>query len=506
MKVRLFCLLVCVYLAFQSVEPPWADGKIMFESAKALIDDHTLELKIGGPAFFFTVRDGKKYGLYPLGNVLALMPAYLVYKALAFVPGAPALLLHNYTSKLSPALLAAAVCVLFFVVALRQGARERVAFWLALALGLQTIMFVYARVPWSEPLQALLLLVIFERALALAERPTVADGVIAGLAAGWLLNTKVLNLLPILVAAAYVVVRGREQRRQMLRAALGGAAVLVPLCIAMLAQNRLKTGSWLDSGYSAAGGDLWTAGVYDALHGYLLSPGRSYLAYSPILLLGLLGLPSYYRQDRARALLLLGMAAALLLPYLRFRSWYGGHVWGPRYLVPLTPLLLLPAAPWLQGVVDRGIKRASVAGLATLSLASQAVQILGGAFYWDHFIRIAQNLRAPLQDERLGYVVTVFVPELSPIPGHLWMLKHKLLGGDLFADMPWHRILNTPKVIASIFASVPVDLWFPTWFRTPGTAPIWAGIMLALCATGIAWSAWGIRRRWKAPNVMRSCR
>ncbi len=505
MKVRIFCLLACVYLAFAEIEPPWADGKIMWETARALIDKQTLQLDIGGPSFFFTFRDGKKYGLYPLGNVITLLPTYLAEKALTALPKAPVALLRVYMPHVAPSLLAAAACALFFALAQREGARRRVALWLSLALGLQTLLVIYARVPWSEALQTLLLLLLFERASALAVTPTLLGGVVAGLVCGWLVNTKLYNLLPVAVAAIYVVWRGRALGRPLWRAVGAATAVFVPLGFAMLANNRVKTGTWFDTGYSTAGGELWTAAGYDALFGYLVSPGRSFLVYSPILLLGLLGLPAYFRRDRGRGLLLVGLCLSLFLPYLKFRSWYGGQCWGPRYLVPLTPLLLLPAAPWMQSVFDKGIKRLALAGIALLSATSQAVQVLGCAFYWDHYIRIAQNLRAPGTDEALAYVATVFIPELSPVPGHLWMLKHKLWGGDLAADMPWRRILTrVPPNLAAIFDPIPIDVWFPTWFRSAGAAPTWAAVMLALFAAGVGWAAWGMRQRLREPESQRA--
>ena len=33
-----------------------------------------------GPPWFYAHRDGKKYGVFPLGNVIAMVPSYLTYK------------------------------------------------------------------------------------------------------------------------------------------------------------------------------------------------------------------------------------------------------------------------------------------------------------------------------------------------------------------------------------------------------------------------------------------
>ena len=72
MKLRLFCFLACLYLLVGSREPPWADAKVMYETAVSMVDRHSLELKIDAPPFFFSIHNGKKYGLYPMGNTLAI--------------------------------------------------------------------------------------------------------------------------------------------------------------------------------------------------------------------------------------------------------------------------------------------------------------------------------------------------------------------------------------------------------------------------------------------------
>src|SRR4051794_6311511 len=114
MKLRLFCFLSCLYLLVGSREPPWADAKVMYETAVSMVDNHTLELKFDAPPFFFSVHNGKKYGLYPMGNTLAMVPSRILYRLLAHLPKAPLGPLAILTSHLSSSLLAAGCCTLFF--------------------------------------------------------------------------------------------------------------------------------------------------------------------------------------------------------------------------------------------------------------------------------------------------------------------------------------------------------------------------------------------------------
>src|SRR5258708_758676 len=60
----------------------------------------------------------------------------------------------------------------------------------------------------------------------------------------------------------------------------------------------------------------------------------------------------FFKQARPEALLLLSLLALRLLFYARWSSW-DGREWGPRYLLPLLPVLLvplicLPAQRWLR--------------------------------------------------------------------------------------------------------------------------------------------------------------
>jgi hypothetical protein len=500
MKGRLFCLLVCIYLLVASREPPWADAHVMYETAVQMVDKHRMDLDLGGPSAFYTFHQGKKYGLYPIGNVLALVPSYalakLVTSALATVKDAPLDLLTIYLTHLSPTLLAAACCVLFFSLARREGASLRSALFLSLALGTQSILLIYARVAYSEALQAFLFVWLLGLTLRLAEKPTLTGAALAGFAAGWLVATKAVNVLPVAVMLLYLVWRGRGEPRRLLITLGLAALTFLPWAALTLWMNKLKTGSYFDTGYStAAGAANFSGQFYPALHGFLVSPGKSMFFFSPVLLLGVLGFPSYFRRDRQRALLLLSVIAAVLLPHLWFRAWYGGWVWGPRYTVPITPLLLLPAACWLGPALSRGWVAMRTAAVAALSASGALVQVLGCAFFWDFYIRMAIAVRAPA-DENFTYVATVFMPQFSPIVMHAWLAWHKLIGTvNMPPDPPFQRIvLNVPNLNAH-YQGLRWDFWWRPWMDGRSPAPVWAWIWIAILIIAAVWAAVGLWRR-----------
>ncbi len=85
------------------------------------------------------------------------------------------------------------------------------------------------------------------------------------------------------------------------------------------------------------------------LAGFLVSPGDSVFLFTPLLVLTPLTLWRMRREHAAEAALILVLAVSYLVFYGTYTAWHG--LWsalGPRYLVPIVPLLLLPLAGWLE--------------------------------------------------------------------------------------------------------------------------------------------------------------
>lgn len=488
MRLRLFLLFACFYLLMGSRAEPWADSRIMYETTRAIVDRHTLALDTYGADIFFVVRDGKRYAINAPGNILALVPGYLLFKRLAKLPAAPVGLLNVLTCHIASALLMAGVVALFFGLCRREGASPRGALGLSLLLGLCTIVLVYARVPYAEALQTLCLLWLVERALALGDRLTLPGAALAGAAAGLLLLSKAVLVLAAAPAAAYVLYKQRRSGR-LLRAALAAALPAAALLGASLAYNKARTGAWLDAGYGGAG-HIFSGHPGEALRGLFLGSGCAFWLYSPPLLLGLAALPSYLRRDRARGLLLIATYLAVLLPLLGYHSWHGLWCWGPRYLVPLTPLLLLPAAPWLGAVLRGRWRRLGWSAVAAVAVVGATIQGLGASLHWDIFIRLA-GYASGIEDKAV-----LFLPGYAPIRGHAWLLRHALAkdvsGANWLADAPWAPL--PPKVpIAHLWATVRLDWWALDWIGAQGPKS-WFQLIVGALLVGLLTALFGILR------------
>lgn len=503
MRVRLFVLLAAFYLLIGGREPPYADPHIVWDTAVALVETGSPAITTGGPSFFFMERGGKRYGIYPLGNAIAQIPGYLVQKALAALPSAPGpRLLLPFATHVVPSLVTAGTCVLFFSILLRQGVAASLALLVSLALGLTTILCVYARLAFSEALQTCLLTAATLAVLRAEERPSLTAGAIGGFVCGWLWNSKAINALAIAVLLAYLVWRLRATPRALGRVVAGAAVAFVPWAALLLWHNAVRSGSPFNTGYGEAIGGigLFEGRLLEGFYGLTLSPGRSVFFFSPVLLVALAGWSRYFVEHRAHARLALALVLAIAVPHMMFPVWWAGGFWGPRYLVAVTPLLLLPAGPWLQAALanaDRAARATRVALVSVLATVGLAVQYGGCAIFYDFWSRIAAEVPAKGVPEGFGFLNTVYYPQLSQIVGHLWLVWLKLTepaGPVPAARTPWRWVAPNQDLPEGRWREVPWDFWFDLW-RRDANGLRWALVIAALLLAAMVWAGYGLWRR-----------
>jgi hypothetical protein len=164
-----------------------------------------------------------------------------------------------------------------------------------------------------------------------------------------------------------------------------------------------------------------------------------------------------------------------MLFYARFPAWPGDWAWGPRYAVFAMPVLLLPAVGFLS---DMRWPARSVA--VFIFVVGICIQLLGNAFYWDHYLRIALDVRgkwlgqpnrtASLTSDKGGFCEgcfedvypTVWLGPLQPILGHWWLLRHVPFHDDwrkAEKDAPWRRHTRLDIDIRATYERVRLDHW-----------------------------------------------
>lgn len=321
---------------------------------------------------------------YTPGQAILCVPWYAAGQfVLAHMPGVPAGdwdLVVGFTSCLSSATFAALTVTFFFLLLSGIGIPLHAALMGTVMLGLATPVFAYSAWLFSEPLSAAIFTgaawLLFVRghewgARAVSPRTAAIAGLVVGLA------TLVRPTNVLAIAAIALAVLARDGKAGWRAALALGVASVVGIAILLL-HNALLFGKPFEFGYPAAaeGGkqlNSFNTPIFTGLYGFLLSPGKSVLLFTPPLVLALAGISRLWRRDRGLAALAVVFPVVNLLFFARYSQWEGGYCVGPRYLVPALVLLCLGLGPALTDAKPR-IKTLAVV-LLIAGVLVQAVSI-----------------------------------------------------------------------------------------------------------------------------------
>jgi hypothetical protein len=303
---------------------------------------HTFITTWSGPGI-----DGQIYPQYTHAQSLFEVPLYLLGRMLG---GAPLTLssveLTKFTTSLLNPILIALTGWLVAVFAGRLGLSYRLSVVLGLAATFATMTLPYIDTNFSEPLLTVAMLAATYAIYCARFDPRLRYVLSAGAGLGLVLYTRERSIIFLPPFFIYFLVT--QPRRQWLR----WLVFLIPIGIAgglIGAWNWIRFGSPLITSYAA-----WQPGtgfgtpIIAGVYGLWLSAGKGLLIYNPIGWLGLIGLIPLWRRDRSLAMLI---GLLLLIPtifFARYDLWTGGWNWGPRYLLPMVPLLVITAGVWVH--------------------------------------------------------------------------------------------------------------------------------------------------------------
>jgi hypothetical protein len=367
---------------FQTTASLWDDGDLDIPG----IPRRTGEPK-GRPSGSFGWAPGprgERYGFFGHGLSLVALPLYALADATA--PVVPHTWPHAVRSdhfvfhrrehradwtrlvvSLTNCLVTAATAWLLARWLVALGFLARTALVTALAYALATSAWAYSRTFLSEPLSALCL--VGASLCATRWRRTRAPGWLwlAGAVAGFALHVHVLNLVFVPCLFGYVLTDRRPGER---RALLGAAGALALGAGLLLLGQWLRFGDPLETGrFGHYSRFVWP---WEGLAAQLVAPGRSFLVYSPAVLLGLGGWAALRRRAPAAMWFALAVLGLRWLAISCRSDWFGGWGVGPRHLVPAIPFALLGFAASLEALPGRPAwrRRAWWAGLALAALVS----------------------------------------------------------------------------------------------------------------------------------------
>jgi hypothetical protein len=279
----------------------------------------------------------------------------------------------------------------------------------------------------------------------------------------------------------------------------------VPLLALAFVWNYLRWSSPTTTGYEPYLSWYFGGSVFDGAWGMLASPNKSAFLYSPALVLAVLGWPRAIRELPRLGWALLLIVVPTFVVYCTYRTWSGDYAWGPRFFVWAVPVLLVGIA-WFVDELSSRVKRAVV--IAVIA-AGVAVNLLGASLYWDHFIRIAIDVKnqwlgqpnrsgAYIPERGRGHCDSCFedsyeylwTPAFQPIKGHWWLVK-SIVRGDADGraaqiDAPWRRYTSMTVNLNATYPRARIDWWGLLWLED-ATHTWVAGLgLLVVFSAGIA--------------------
>ena len=337
------------------------DGSSMLAVAQSVVHHGSLSVP---PELGVAGHDGithySKYGI--LLPLLSIVPVALV-QPVGAVTGRVDLLEAAAAASLMP-LITGALAGALYLLGRRLGAPRAAAGLVATGTVLGTYVLPYGRDFFSEPLVALGVVVMVERALA-------GRAMQAGTALAFAVLARPQSAAFAPLLALFLLLRG------------GGIAAIVrtlpPLVLAAsltVAYNLYRFHDALEFGYRPPADPGFTTPLLVGAGGLLLSPEKSVVLFAPALLLVPPALVGLWRRDRATAGLLLALFGATFVLAATWWSWQGGWSWGPRLLIPGVALLLVALAPWIG---TDAVRLKLAAGLFALGFALSLPAVLAPA-------------------------------------------------------------------------------------------------------------------------------
>ena len=358
------------------------DGIVMFQSAKQLFFRHSLVLDPPvrwGP-------DVIRANPFSIGFTLAYLPALTLASPLFYwmpslqltpydpvAPRNPALygnLAYLLCAWLNP-LITALTGSLVFVIARRLQLTPGWAVTTALVYGVASPAAAYARYDFAQPLAGLALTAAVCALLDVGRAGARRSLVTAGGALGAMFVTR--PDLGVLIAwiGAWLAVDARRAGLRAVALRVSPLAVTTTAALALyLWANHARFGQWTQTGHAPVTWLFSLSGsrLVEGALGLLLSPGHGLLIFYPLAWLAVPGLYRLVRERHPAGTLCSGLIVTAFVFYACYRGWWAGWSWGPRFFVPLLPLLTVAATCWAVRGRRRGVpwRTRLFAGLAGL--------------------------------------------------------------------------------------------------------------------------------------------
>jgi len=352
-KILIFLFFFSIYTLTMTGQIHFGDEAERYLSAQSIVERHDLAIQFDQDLHRHIALDGRNYSAYELGSIIPLVPFYALGNIVShfFPNGDTTNAIELLFTGLTNPVLTALTCVLLFEFGKALGYPNTVAFFTTVLYGLATIAWPYSKDLEREPVLGLCMLLSAYSSFKFRQTNQTKWLLIAGASLGFLLFAKIAMVILLPLFAIYIILgllpfeKGFNGVRPILRLIF----FLLPIAFLVGIQalwNQIRYGDFTDIGLKGVWGDpirfFQISDLGDGLRLFLYSPSKSIFVYSPPLFLLLAGMAMFFREKKNDAILF----GAIIITNVLFYStkFDPGQVswWGPKYLVAIIPIMILP--------------------------------------------------------------------------------------------------------------------------------------------------------------------
>lgn len=316
--------------------------------------------------------DGRSYSQFSWGQSILDIPLYLIGRLIGGELNSRSILITRLSVSMLNPIVIALTGWLIALFAARLGYSTRLSIGLALAYAFGSMAFAYDHTHFSEPASALMLVLAAYAIDRVRDDQPMRWLIAAGTALGFTAYIRERSVIILPIFVLYLVLKTKQLPLK------NWIAFLLPIGIAgglIGLENWLRFGSPTNFGFSELQHTSFTTPIVLGVYGLLISPGKGLLLYNPIAWLGLIGLFTLARRRSPEALLYALTVLVEVLFFGAYEFWTGGWNWGPRYLLPVLPFLILAAGAWLQANPSR-LRRIIIVLLCLIGFAINLPSVL----------------------------------------------------------------------------------------------------------------------------------
>lgn len=466
-------------------------GRVRYEVTRSIVEKSDLAIPTG---LGVSGIDGRDYSWFGLGHSLLAIPFYIAGK----YAGANPMLAVSMMNQL----IGAATAVLVFIFSIALGYSKRASLLTSLFYGLGTMAWPYAKSACDHPAETFFILLSAYFMYRYTAGKNISYLYISAFSLGAALLIRPYSVLAIPALLIMPVVehwKGCSSNgiwKPPFRNALLFLAALLPFTAAALWYNHHRFGSPFETGYgliaARTGLDFFTGTpLMTGLAGFLTSPGKGFFYYSPVTLLFFFSIRAFFRKHPGAAACFVLLSISYLLFLSKNIYWHGDFAWGPRYLLPITPYLVLPLAGLLDSPawLHKSFLRKTVHSLFALSVLIQlaAVSVDGTRYFislqTDRKIRFTQAEGAGVQPIREPPVEVYFNWRLSPIAAQFGFFHETAAGIRHYKfARPGHDVTPLEAAKAAPYMHIFDFWWLYQYFMEGSGFGLMTAALLSLLA------------------------